>query len=95
MSTEEMVIEAIMSRQHAASGVAVYVDPVVLRLVMRPLTEERDRLRTALHERALVGVSRPAAVGIGDDGDGWWKNVAYDLISRAASALAPEGKVQP
>lgn len=44
-------------------------------------------LREALREIAFHGTSRPPSYGSGDDGDGWYRHIAFRLISAAAWAL--------
>lgn len=43
-------------------------------------------LYEAIEEIAFYGTSRPVAMGSEDDGDGWYKRIAYALISKAAIA---------
>lgn len=45
------------------------------------------RLVEALREVALHGTDRPAAMGEGNDGDGWFRRIAGNCISIAARAL--------
>ena len=44
----DRIVEAVMARRHAASGIAVFVDPVVLRDIVE---KELATLRAALAER--------------------------------------------
>lgn len=46
-----------------------------------------DIYREALREIALHGITRPLSYGTGDDGDGWFRKIACDLIGIAARAL--------
>lgn len=43
-------------------------------------------LYDAIEEIAFHGTSRPVEMGEGDDGDGWYKRIACELISKAAIA---------
>lgn len=43
-------------------------------------------LYEAIEEIAFYGTSRPHEMGQGDDGDGWYKRIAYEIISKAAIA---------
>jgi hypothetical protein len=52
--------------------------------------EENARLREALKEIALHGITRPLEEGEGDDGDGHWKYIAYSCMKIAARAALGE-----
>lgn len=46
------------------------------------------KLTSALEEISMQGISRPMELGEGDDGDGWYKRIAFKLIRNATIALS-------
>lgn len=60
----DAVIAAIMARSKAASGTAVFVDPVILRQILQPvineLAELRQRDRVISHQLELRAGGRDA-----------------------------------